>query len=256
MLQAHSPLWHYLWVAPNLLLLTLGGLIWRRRLIKSFPAFFAFAIGSAVSELAVYGADIIPSVSPYSFWRVVWITLLLESILKFVLIAEIFATVFGSYEALAKLGKNLIRLVGIALVLGSALVAAYTPKDGQFEIISGAHLLEQTFYLIECGLLAFIFLFGSYFHLHWNRPIFGIGLGLAISACVHLGNWALVANAGLPNSTRYHLDFISMATYHFCVLIWFYYLLVPGRVVAKSAVPLPENNLAVWNRELERLLQQ
>jgi len=47
-----------------------------------------------------------------------------------------------------------------------------------------------------------------------------------------------------------------MGTYHACVLMWFYYLLVPEKVVTKSAVPLPENNLAVWNRELERLLQQ
>jgi hypothetical protein len=46
-----------------------------------------------------------------------------------------------------------------------------------------------------------------------------------------------------------------MATYHFAVLIWFYYLLKPGKVALKSAPALPENNLALWNRELERLLQ-
>jgi hypothetical protein len=45
-----------------------------------------------------------------------------------------------------------------------------------------------------------------------------------------------------------------MATYHSCVLIWFYYLLVPHKVATKSAVPLPENNLDVWNRELERFV--
>jgi hypothetical protein len=47
-----------------------------------------------------------------------------------------------------------------------------------------------------------------------------------------------------------------MGTYHVTVLIWLYYVLVPQKVVKKSVVPLPENNLAVWNRELERLLQQ
>ena len=45
-----------------------------------------------------------------------------------------------------------------------------------------------------------------------------------------------------------------MATYHVCVLIWFYYLLVPQKIPAKPVVPLPENNLDVWNRELERLV--
>jgi hypothetical protein len=47
-----------------------------------------------------------------------------------------------------------------------------------------------------------------------------------------------------------------MGTYHICVLIWFYYLLVPQKVAAKPAVSLPEDNLAVWNRELERLIHQ
>ena len=47
-----------------------------------------------------------------------------------------------------------------------------------------------------------------------------------------------------------------MATYHLCVFIWFYYLLVPAKATVKPKVSLPENNLAVWNRELERLLQQ
>ena len=36
------------------------------------------------------------------------------------------------------------------------------------------------------------------------------------------------------------LDFVNMATYHVCVLIWFYYLLVPGKVCEQSlSIPLP-----------------
>jgi hypothetical protein len=142
------------------------------------------------------------------------------------------------------------------LVLAAALAAAYGPKDSIFGIVSGAHILEQTIYLIESGLLAFIFGLSFYFRLSFNRPLFGITLGLGVSACVHLAAWAVIANAGLHDQTRYLLDFLEMATYHLCVLIWFYYLLVPGKVVTKSAVPLPENNLDVWNRELERLVQQ
>ncbi|MGA7358541.1 MAG: hypothetical protein WCF73_18450, partial [Candidatus Sulfotelmatobacter sp.] len=60
----------------------------------------------------------------------------------------------------------------------------------------------------------------------------------------------------LLGQKTYILDFVIMATYHVCVLIWFYYLLVPQRNAATSAVPLPEHNLELWNRELERLLQQ
>jgi hypothetical protein len=141
-------------------------------------------------------------------------------------------------------------------VLAATLAAAYAPQDGRFGIVSGAHMLDQTIYLVESGLLVFTFLFSSYFHLSWIRALFGIILGLGISACVHLATWAMLANGGLPDSKRVILVFLNMATYHVCVLIWFYYLLVPGKVLVKPSVPLPENDLDVWNRELERLAQR
>ena len=123
-------------------------------------------------------------------------------------------------------------------------------------LLSGYHLLEQTVFVIELGLVVFLFLFAAYFHLSWDRLSFGILLGLGVSACVHLATWAVVANASPSDHTRTLLEFLNMAVYHLCVLIWLYYLLVPKKVVTKFEAPLPENNLALWNRELERLLQQ
>jgi hypothetical protein len=256
MLQAHSYLWYYLWVGPNLLLLVLAFVLWRRGFHRLYPFFVAFAVVSALDQLALYVADISPAVSPGAWWKIFWAGLIAEGLLKFALIAEIFAHVFGTYPAVAKLGKFLIRGVGIVLVFAAAIAAAYAPKDGLFGIVSGAHLLEQTIYLIETGLLLFIFLFSAYFGLKPpNRGTFGIALGLAISACVHLGTWAVMANGGLPDK-RSLLDLLNMATFQVCVLIWFYYLLVPPKVPApQSVVPPPDNNLELWNRELERLLQ-
>jgi hypothetical protein len=255
MLQAHSFLWHYLWVAPNVLLFILCFLIWKRGLGKQFPAFFVFAFLSAVAQLALYVADVVPSITPENFWRVDWAGLVVEGSVKFILIGEIFASAFGAYASLARLGRSLIRTIGIALILTAAIAAAYAPKNGLFGIVSGAHLLEQTIYLIESGLLVFIFAFSAYFMLRLARPVFGIAVGLAVSACVHLATWAIAANGGLPSDRRAVLDFLNMATYNLTVLIWFYYLLVPGKVAVGPAVPLPENHLDVWNRELERLVR-
>jgi hypothetical protein len=254
MLRAHSLLWHYLWVAPNVLLLALSLLLWKRGLAKQFPAFLAFAVLSAISELVVYAADIIPSVDPWTFWRVDWVSVLIVGLLKFALIGEVFALVFGSYASLASLGKRLIRGVGVALVFAATVLAAYAPRDGRFGIISGAHLLEQAIQLIEVGLLVFICVFSYYFRLSWGKALFGIIMGLGISSCFHVAVLAFT-NSGLLDSGRILLVFLSMATYHVCVLIWFYYLLLPQKTAVSAAVPLPENNLEVWNRELERLVQ-
>jgi hypothetical protein len=254
MLQAHSILWHYLWVAPNVFLLILAMVLWQRGLHQQYLAFFLFAIWGGLAQLTLYAADVIPSVSPDTFWHVLWSGLLIEAILKFAVIGELFSGIFGPYPSLAKLGKILIRGVGVTLVLAAALAAAFSPVSNSHPLVWGPHLLEQTIYIIESGLLLFFFLFSAYFRLRTDRIALGICVGLAISSCTHLATWAVAAN----NSSRaisVRLDFLNMATYHACVLIWFYYLLVPQKVASKSAVPIPEHNLEIWNRELERFLQ-
>ncbi len=256
MLQAHSFLWHYLWVAPNLLLVALALTMWRRGLHRHFPAFVAFALLAAAEQLTVYTADVLPFVSDVRWWRILWGGLLLEAVLKTVLIAEIFSQISGSYPTIAKLGKSLIRGVGVVLVFVAVSAAAYAQRDNYNWLISGAHLLEQAIYLVESGLLLFIFVFVGYFHLAWGRRLFGIAIGLSISACVHLGTWAVMANGALLDK-RHLLDFLNMATYHVCVLIWSYYLLfAPDKRPMTSVLRLPEHNLEALNHELERLLQR
>ena len=256
MLQAHSFLWNYLWVAPNVLLLILAFLWWKRGYRHQLPGFLTFAVFSALGDLAVFGADVSPLVSAVNFWRVAWASLLIETLLKFLVIGAIFSHILRPYPSMSRVGKRLISGFGAGLVLLATLAAASSRADSTVRLISGVHLLEQTVFIIEMGLVLFLFLFAAYFHLSWDRLSFGVLLGFGFSACAHLVGWAISANAEPSAYGRALLDFFGMAVHHLCVLVWFYYVLVPQRVTAKSATPLPENNLAVWNRELERLLQQ
>jgi hypothetical protein len=255
MLQPHSFLWHYLWVAPNLLLAVLAVLLWLRGLYREFHGFVVYAWFQVVQWAVLYPVDLIPSISAENYWRVLWLSLLIESLILFVLISEIFAEVLGSYPALAKFGKYLIRVAGALLVVVATVVAAYAPIDNTFWLIPASHILQEAVNVVSCGLIFLLFLSAAYFRLTWKHGVFGIALGLGISACVHLATWAVMANGGLADK-RHLLDMVNMATNHACVLIWFYYLLVPQKIATNSAVPLPEHNLEVWNRELERLLQQ
>jgi hypothetical protein len=234
----------------------LGIVLWKRGLGRSFPAFLAFAFLGAAGDLATYFADVIPSVTPVNFWRVFWAGLLVESLLKFLVIGEIFSRVFAPYPSIGKLGKRLVSGFGGLLVLLAAVVAAFAHGDNSYLLVSGAHLLEQTVFIVESGLIVFLFLFAAYFHLSWDRLSFGVLIGLGVSSCEHLATWAIIANASPSEHARTLFALLNMATYHFSVLLWFYYLLVPGKVTVTPKVALPENNLAVWNRELERLLQQ
>jgi hypothetical protein len=194
-------------------------------------------------------------VTPATWWFVFWSGLLLEALIKFAVVGEIFGRVFGRYPSVANLGKFLISGIGVALVVLAAVVAAYTPKNNDNWIVSGALLLEQAIYMIECGLILFLFVFAAYCRLRWNRSAYGIALGLGISACVHFATWAVMANGDFSANYRILLVFLNMATYHICILIWFYYFFVAEKVIIASSPP-PEHDLEVWNQELERLLHQ
>ena len=256
MLQAHSLLWHYLWLAPHVLQVALAVLLWRRGFHKLFPVFFTYTIFEAIEEFTLYGMDILPSVSGEAFWRTFYVGLMIEGVLKFAVIGELFFHLLRSRPALAKVGSRLISGAGAAFVLLATLAAAYAPMDHPIYILMyRAHILLQSLYIVQSGLVLFLFLFAAHFKLAWNRRAFGIALGFGIVFCQHMGAWAVMASGAWVDSRRL-VEFLNMATYHLCVLIWFYYLLVPQKKATTSAVSLPENNLAIWNRELERLLQQ
>ena len=195
MLQAHSLLWNYLWVAPNLLFLVLALLMWKRHLARQFPAFLAFAVLGALGDLAVFGADIAPFVSAPNFWRVEWANLVLEGGLKFCVIGELFSKLLIPYPSISRLGRHLVSGLGGILVLVAGVAAGFAHGDHPLWLNSGLHLLEQTVFVVELGLIVFLFIFAAYFHLRWDRLSFGILFGLGLSACVYLGSWAVIANA-------------------------------------------------------------
>ncbi len=256
MLQPHSFLWHYLWIGPHILQAVLALLMWRRGLHRRFPVFFSYLIYSAIQECVLYVMDVVPLGSVAAWWLAFSVGLVIEGIFRLAVTGELFFHLLRSRPAIAKVGGRLITAAGAILVLLATVAAAYAPVDShQFALGYRAHILQQTLYMIECGLILFLFLFTASFKLTWDRASLGIGLGRGISSSVHLATWAIMANGALTQR-RYLLDFLNMATYHACVLMWFYFLLVPQKSAATSAVSLPENNLDIWNRELERLLQQ
>lgn len=254
MFQPHSILWHFLSSAPGVLLALLALMMWRRGFSKEFPAFFCYAIFEAAGVVILYIADISPSVSATIYWWIYLTFLVIEVFIKFVVIGEAFTHLLRRYPPLGRLGRTFISGVGIVLVLTATIIATYA-NPTSFWLISATRTLSRSVSVVQCGLILFLFAFAAYFHLQWGRSVFGITMGFAVLASVHLTYWALMAD-WLLGQKSYLLDFLNMAAYHICVLIWFYYFLTPEKRFTTSTAPLPENNLAIWNRELERLLQQ
>jgi hypothetical protein len=277
MLQAHSFLWHYLWVAPNALALILAAAIVRRGLHKQYPFFAAYLFVAGLKELCLYGFDLSPRISGNLWWGTFWTGTIVEGLVKFFVVAELLQHLLHPWPSIARMGRNIVSGSGVFFVLVAALSAAYAAPDKSPWFIGGAHILFETLYLTLAGLIISIFLLCTFFKIPWSRRAFGIALGFGVMWCEHLGLWALVAGGVVRN--RVWIDFANMATYHVAVLIWFYYLLVPEKSASNEArdkdkrppqppsvdppSPLsggsPEDHheaLEDWNRELERLIHQ
>jgi hypothetical protein len=246
-------LWHYLWVAPCVLLAVLALWMWKRGLHREFPAFFSYSIFEAVGGGIVYATDISPSVSGPAYWRIYFFFLVVEIFVKFLVVGEVFTHLLSSYPPLGRLARLLTSGVGVVLVFTATIIAAYA-NSTTYWLISATRIMGRSVSVVQCGLILFLVIFAAHFHLRWERSALGITLGFGIVASVYLAYWALMAG-WLFGQKSYLLDFLSMAAYHVCVLIWFYYLLVPQKHATTFAAPLPEHNLELWNRELERLLQ-
>jgi hypothetical protein len=253
MLQAHSFLWHYLWVGPHVLQLGLAVLLWRRGLHRQFPYFFAYLILEAAEEFTLYGLDVSPQVSPATWWHAFLTGSVLEGLLRFAVIAELLRHLLQRWPMLARLGRNVVGGVGGALILFAAVTDALRDPNQTNLLINIGHDLQQSFFLVQAGLILCIFLFATYFHVTWERVAFGIALGFAIVWCGHLAVWTALTT-GILTSARARLDMMNMATYHVAVLVWLYHALVPEHAAEKPAEPIPDPNLDLWNRELERLL--
>ena len=278
MLQAHSFLWHYGWVAPNLLTIALAACVFFRGLHRRFPVYFAYLIFVSLEELSLYFLDVSPTASAITWWRAFWAGTILEALLKFAVVAEILHHLLHPWPSVARLVRNLVTVAGGFFVLLAGFAAALAAPDNVHWLVGGGHVLAQTLYLTQAGLITSIFAVAAIFRIPWERRAFGVSLGFAVVWCGHLAVWALISGGVVRN--RGWEDLANMATYHVSVLIWYYYLLVPE----KSASSKPrkkedkrppqdpptdppssasggsrenhEEALEDWNRELERLIHQ
>ena len=248
----HSFWWHYLWIAPDVLLLFIAGIIIHRRLFYEFPMFLAYTVFESLQGATLFVLDHSSAISATVYWNTHWVGLLITIVLRFAVIHEVFACVFRPYPALMELSRVLLRWTTVVLVLTAVAVTASAPKETPY-LLSGIHVINRTVGLVQSGLLVFLFLFCAYFRLSWRSYAYGIALGLGIFASVDLATGALRVWIGTPAAGSYALDFVTMATYHCSVLIWLVYLLAP-ETASQSVQVLPDNNLEQWNAEMQRLL--
>jgi len=246
--------WYYLWIAPHLLQIGIAGIMIRRKLIRSFPWFFAYTCFEVFEFGLLFAHDRL-HIGWISYLGLYSVTEVVSTILRFGLILEILRELTSNYAVLARVLKPFFRWVTVGLLIAALALAVYAGGDHSNRSWFVMNMLDRTALILQTGLLVGLFLFSRYLTLSWRNQVFGIALGLGVYAIVDLIAAAISSQSGFLHADL--LDYVSMATYHCSVLIWMFYLLAPERSRSRDMQDLPTHHeVEAWNQELERLLHQ
>lgn len=242
---------YVLWLTPTLVRAVIAAFMLRRKLHCEFPFFFAYTVFHVLKTGVLF---IFIHQSPWGYFYAYWISEVFSFGLGFAVIWEVMGHVLRPYEALWNLGRRLFAGAGALLVLVAvATVAGTSTIQDHNALIAWIHVAERGLRLVQCGLLAFLILFSTYFGITWRHHVFGVALGLGVYASVELAAKAVRSEVGWIGDETYNL--VRLVASACATLIWAAYLLrpEPARVAVNR---LPRTQVEQWNQALEELWQR
>ncbi len=256
MLPVH---WHkvlslFLLITPHVLLGVLAVILFKRRLYREFPCFFAYVLYEIAKFTPMFALYTVLGVTSKPYGYAYSATLLLSIALRFGVIGEVSKVLFRESQSLKVSARRLLQgVTGLLLVIG-VLLAVYAPGDNSAKWYAGIFVVNRGAAMVQSGLLLALLLFSRFLGLSWRRPAFGIALGLGILTSVDLAYSALRVEFTAKVGGEF-LRLLTTGTYLVCVSIWIGYLRAPELEPAGSlAVVLPDE-VETWNTELQRLLR-
>lgn len=245
---------YYLMFAPHVFMAGVPILLWRRGLYRQFPLFFVY-IADELAQFVVFVVMIMtPSVTGTEYGVAYGIGLALSTTLRFGVIHEIFGHAFRNYAAISRFSGPAFRWGTVGTFAAGIALALYTGGNQFNRFMLVVNLLDRTASIAQCALLLGLFVFAAYMGLSLRSHVFGLALGLGIYATVTLAAAAIRTQFAYVGNTA--LNYITMVTYHVCVVIWIVYLWAPEHSTQYAVTTVPEHDLEAWNKELQRLTQQ
>lgn len=222
-----------------------------RKLYRKFPIFLVFILSQLVRFVILFSAF---RAGNRLLYKQEFLALeLVDAVLSFAVIYELFDLTFRAYEGIRELGWLLLRWASVVLV-GLALVVAFSQAGGDKEpFLEGLFALEMGISVVRGGLLFLLFVLHAGLGLRWSRHEFGIAMGFGTLTCIALVAFALRFHYGAEVTTA--LSLINSVAYDGAVLAWLATFLLPESVREVHGRP-PKWDIEEWNRALLELLQR
>jgi len=209
-----------LWIAHPVLELCLAGIMFWRRLHRTFPVFFAYIACQVANFLVLF--PIYWSGNKKAYFCAYWISAAISLAIGFKVIHEIFLDLLRPYPNLKDLGTLLFKWAALVMLLVAGVVTAASQPGSETPIGQAVIMVQRCVRVIQCGLILFLLSFSRHLGVSRRQFSFGVALGFGGFACVELVVLALVSGGQvhLPQST---LSVINTAAYGFAILTWMGY---------------------------------
>jgi hypothetical protein len=246
----------YLWIAPHLLLaLCLIGLL-RNGRYKKFPIFFTYIVFEEVlfcGLLTIYLPALRPVASLEGYRWVLVIGTVVSAILQLATLYEIANVLILDRWYLARALRPLLRWTVALLILGTAAVSATLSQTGMQRVMNVFEVLNFSSSVINLGLLVALLLFTRALHVAWKSLPAGVVLGFGISSSVEMIASSLIS---LGKTSYINIDYMRMAAFHACVLVWLVYTFRQERSPQSIDSGIPKPDLEAWNQDLQRMIER
>jgi hypothetical protein len=215
-----------LWIAHPVLELSLAGIMFWRRLHRTFPVFFSYIVFQVLNFLIlfpIYQSSISAKATDRAitaYFFAYWISAAISLAIGFKVIHEIFLDVLRPYPNLKDLGTLLFKWAALVMLLVAMVVTAASRPGSDTPLAQAVLIVQRCVRVIQCGLILFLMFFSRHLGVSRRQLSFGIAFGFGSFACVELVGLALVSGGQMHTAT---LNLITTAAYTLVILIWIGY---------------------------------
>ena len=242
-------IWLYLWVAPHVLLAAVAAVMLRNRRHRDFPIFFSYVLFEILQFCTLFVMSRLESVSASMYLRMDLLGRAGSIAFRFGMIQEMLEAPTAHCAPLRRNIARMLRCTAVVLALLAVVFIGSVYSWNFHDMIVPTYAINQALNIVQCGLLALVFLWHRYLGIKMQHIVVGIALGMGLVAglepLLHALKDFLAADSRI-------VDLLQMGAYHVSVLIWLYFARVREEVTSESAVA-SLSDARKWAAELGRI---
>jgi hypothetical protein len=215
------------WIVSMIGALVLIAFIWKKKLNREFPIFFAFVVAETAFDLTNLILLLLhKQVYRQAYYYSYWVGIAVTACLGFFVLQEIFHHIFRPYESLRTFSSTLFRWSTLVLLMVGIIMALSTAPSLHNAFANYIYTIDRSVQLMQCGLVLFMYLFARQLGLTEGHRVFGITIGFGLRAAVQLLSVTLYSQFPYQLVADV-LNIVSMGMYLIAVIIWMVYMYRP-----------------------------